>query len=155
MSTFQSHPPKLPTVQEWKRSAGNQSLTLIDYIASNADVNLTLAITRFLWPKFIEVRGCVLLPWVHNPEVFEQWWTKLEGEQSIIEKTLNHVHLWDIFEVNEEQSNDDTVLEGLANLIAKLWRSALVDAFPDRKFLVTASNDKNDYGPTVMFCSVK
>jgi|GEM_PF-2861521 len=107
---------------------------------------LLLVAHRFLYPEFIEIRGCVLLPWAYDDDNFEQWWSKLNGECSAIESVLNHTHVWDLFSAESKNVELDRAVAGL---LVECWKVCLQSRFPDRSFDVTWKDDPEDYGPTV------
>jgi hypothetical protein len=113
-----------------------------------------LAMARLLRPTFLEVRGCVLLPWAYEPNNFEQWWEELDGNRPKIEAVLSHQHLWDIFLI-EDEDREEEWLNQLGEVISECWRETLRLRFPNREFDVVFSNTEDDYGPTVMFYSVE
>jgi len=118
------------------------------YISQNVGVTAAVAISEIFFPQLIEVRGCILLAHRYQHSNFEDWWTRTAGNRNEIERALNHVHLWDLFEPTGEQEED--ALVELARRIAWAWRSWAATLFPKRTF-VTAVVD--DYGPTVVMHS--
>lgn len=106
---------------------------------------------RFLWPEFVCVDGCVLLPWEYSAETFARWQDRLSGDCQSIENTVNHLHLWDVFDAS---GLPDESLMVLGEALQRSWSSALSDQFPDRTFEVSFTNDDVDYGPTVSIKSV-
>ena len=65
-----------------------------------------------------------------------------------IERTINHVHLWDLFDPGPEGVSEDDV-RGLADKIAHTWRCSLQEQFPDRNGDVVVDLDEADYGPVL------
>lgn len=103
---------------------------------------------ELMFPKFIQVRNCIVLRDRHEKENFEQWWTSEGGNSSAVEKALNRLHLWDMFEpsgIAEERG-----IEALAKHIAIGWKSSAEMQFGDRDFEVEIAHD---YGPTVVMFS--
>lgn len=106
---------------------------------------------RFIWPDFARVEGCVLLPWEYSAESFAGWKDRFPGDYRSIENTVNHLHLWDVFDPSEVS---DGGLIALGEALQQSWTSALSDQSPDRVFEVLFTNDEADYGPTVAIKSV-
>jgi hypothetical protein len=58
---------------------------------------------------------------------------------------LSHVHMWD----EVRSTNDETVLDAVAQQIAANWRETLRRQFPERVFEVGVSGEPEEYGPTI------
>jgi hypothetical protein len=108
-------------------------------------------LARLLHPELIEVRGCVLLAWAYEPDNFEAWWNELKGDRARIEGVLNHIHLWDVFDIALGAEK----LGELARVIADSWRASANLRFPDRSFEISVSNGDDDYGPTIHMQSTR
>jgi hypothetical protein len=114
------------------------------------------AVGNLIWPRFEEVRGCVLLADRHTVASVDKWWEQLHGDRVRIEGVLNHPHLWDgQFSTDEDDENSEGFVE-LARLMQAGWRGAPASEFPGRSFEVTctglSANDP-EYGPTLTFYS--
>lgn len=142
----------LPRVKQWQKVFGGTP-GLWDYLAQEGSATLALAFAALFWPRFVEIQGCVLLRDRYQPENFRQWWERLAGRVSQIEATINHIHLWDLFDPQKEEI-PESALEELAYVLATCWECALRHAFPKRMFTVTVSTGDEDYGPTVTFASL-
>jgi hypothetical protein len=145
-------PMKLPKAAEWRASFGG-SPGLLDFLGEQGGATMAVAFAGLFWPSFVEVRGCVVLEERHDERTFEEWWRKLEGDCAAIEEVINHFHLWDVFEFEDE----DVPEEGLTyvgEVLVRTWRCALSEQFPEREFRVQLFNDVNDYGPTITLSSV-
>ena len=139
---------KLPQLEGWMASAGFDPRT---FILSTTTVAEAAATSLLFWPDFIEYRGCVFLRFVFDEQTIDNWFSELKGDGKAVESVANHVHLWDVFAAKTDAEN--RVLAGLASRLAQMWNAALRFSFPDRKFVVTVTDDSNDYGPTVSFRS--
>lgn len=122
-----------------------------DLVGHREAIELVPAFGALFWPAFVSVRGCVLLRDRYEENNFDQWWNELSGRRGDIERVLNHLHLWDLFESRDEIS--DQMLEELAEVLAKVWRCALAEQFPDRRFEVSVASGVDEYGPTLSFRS--
>jgi hypothetical protein len=147
------NPLELREAAAWRESYGG-SPGLLDFVGVRVGLAGALAVAKILRPDLVEVRGCVLLRERFNESTFDDWWRQLDGAVPAIESVLNHVHLWDLFEVDAEDTLVEPALADLALAIASSWRCVLSDAYPDRHFHVevTTAPDR-DYGPTVSFAS--
>lgn len=113
---------------------------------------LVPAFTALLWPSTVVVSGCVLLTEHYTESNFNDWWQELAGDRRQIESVINHVHLWDIFPSDEQET--EGALERLSEIMAETWRCALANRYPDRRFDVVVTSSPDEYGPTVSFTSV-
>ena len=133
----------------------NSGLSVFDFIGQTLSVARALAVGSLIWPRFEEIRGCVLLADRDMAESVDRWWDQLDGDRSRIENVLNHVHLWDVFP-SDDEFDDADAFRDLAQLMQAGWRSALAREYPHRAFDVTCSGlgtDDPEYGPTLTFCS--
>jgi hypothetical protein len=146
-------PMELPEPAQWRAGFGGTP-GLFDFVSTHASLALALAITRVSWPRFTVVRECVVIAERYDPTTFEQWWVRLDGDVGAIERVVNHLHLWDLFDDESDDSRVEQAFREMAQLVAASWRCALESAFPGRKFEVVVSDDPEDYGPTVTFGSV-
>lgn len=141
---------------EWLEACGgSRSLNVFDFIGQTVSVARAVAVGNLIWPRFEEVRGCVLLANRHAEASVDQWWDQLDGDRSRIESVLNHLHLWDVFP-SDDDIDDREAFRDLARVMQAAWRSALASEYPDRTFEVTCTGlaaDDPEYGPTVTFCS--
>jgi hypothetical protein len=138
---------RLPRFDEWRRSFGG-SVGLWDYAARKGGTTLALAFASLFWPRLVEVDGCILLLERYDPAVFRQWQERLGDQHDAIERTVNHVHLWDLFDPASEDVPAGE-LDSLADVLAATWRAALAEQFPDRIGEVVVERDGEDYGPTI------
>lgn len=116
------------------------------------DLDLALVVARTIRPAFVEVRGCVLLTSHYDPANFEQWWNATQGNHRQIEAVINHIHLSDDLSFEESEASELSLVE-LGKLMQDSWQDALDKAFPSRQFEVSFTNNKNDHGPIITFCS--
>ncbi|MEE8870284.1 MAG: hypothetical protein SOH99_15600 [Acidipropionibacterium acidipropionici] len=114
------------------------------FLSNHLSITSALLLTDLMFPACVLVRGCVIRKEIYDPENFERWWRETGGATEVIENVLNHLHLWDLLEPNEDA--EYRALEVLAPRIAQTWKSHVQSQFPDR-VICTEVND--DYGPTV------
>ncbi len=132
MSIERLDPTKLPAIRQWVSQYGGK-MGIWDYLSQQGGASLAVACSYLFWPSFIEVNGCVLLEERYEPENFHEWWERLSGNIPEVEDMINHVHLWDIFYLDEDELPDGK-LEELACVMAKCWECALSEALATRQF---------------------
>lgn len=118
------------------------------FLSEHLSVTTALLFSEILVPDFTLVRGCVIVRSHFSPANFEQWWSSQSGESTSIERAINRIHLWDIFEPAGDQ--DERALEALAERIATSWTLHAQRQFTDREFHTQVSDD---YGPTITISS--
>ncbi|MBO0769103.1 MAG: hypothetical protein J2O48_10515 [Solirubrobacterales bacterium] len=141
--------PRLPRFEQWSQEFDNP-VSLWDYAARKGGTTLALAFASVFWPRLIEIDGCILLAERYEPSVFQAWKAQLGDRPEAIERTVNHVHLWDLFDPRDEDVPAGE-LDYLADVLAATWRAALADRFPDRDCEVVIAREAEDYGPTISF----
>ncbi|MCB1257655.1 MAG: hypothetical protein KDB26_11140 [Microthrixaceae bacterium] len=146
-------PLELPDAAAWTASYEGRP-GLLDFVGVRVGLAGALAVAKVLRPDLIDFRGCVLLRERFSHSSFEEWWEQLDGDVPEIESVVNHLHLWDLFEVEDEDVLADRALGDLAVAIASSWRCLLAETYPDRRFHVRVTTSANgDYGPTISFAS--
>lgn len=137
----------LPAFREW-RSGFQPPPDSLAYLAEHLSVASAFILAKLLAPDFALERGCVILKDRYTPENFEQWWSSEAGNTVSIERALNHLHLWDVFEPEGEV--EERALEALAVRIARSWALHAAREFPDRDFQTDVTDE---YGPTIVMSS--
>ncbi|WP_437006707.1 hypothetical protein [Streptomyces sp. enrichment culture] len=141
-------PTELPSIKSWVDEWGG-GVDYVDFVKFNGDLAVLAAFSRILWPRFVEVEGCVLWDRVYEESNFRLWYENLAGEIPRIEATLNQVRVWQIAESGDEGQG---ALEFIAACIADSWRASLSASFPERNFDVRVAETED--GPIVTFSSV-
>lgn len=148
-------PLSLPDVRSWAKSFDGP-MSLLDYATHNVSIDTMYAITSLFWPRFIQVKGCILLPWSYDESVFDKWWTKCGGRITDIEAVLNHLHLWDVFRSkNTDLPEIMQAYKEVGQKLSNAWRDQLAAMFPGTDFNVYYADDEREYGPTVGFRRVE
>lgn len=144
-------PNALRAVRAWSAGFGGH-LDALDYLGQVVGPTGAVAAIDLFWPRFVEVRGCVLRARAYSAERFEEWWSSLEGDTRRIEAVVSHLHLWDVFD--DPGSVPPEALRRLADVLAHTWRAALAQQFPGRAFDVTVSDEQDgEHGPTLSVIS--
>lgn len=117
---------------------------------------MCMAFAHLFWPSFVLVNDCVLLRKQYEPQNFEKWWHELDGNRTKVEAMINHVHLYDLFSPESEvEAEQDVLLVELGEILVRCWSAALAQAFPGRRFDVQLHNSGQDYGPTIVFKTMR
>ena len=90
-------PKSLPAFHAW-RSSFDPPPDAYAYVTEHLDVATAFFFTKLFVPDFVLERGCVILKDRYSPENFERWWASEAGNSVSIERAVNHLHLWDLFE---------------------------------------------------------
>jgi hypothetical protein len=69
-----------------------------------------------------------------------------------LEKTINHIHIYDVF-ANCSDNVEDTVYENIGKLLQFFWSNYLRSKFPLKTIIVEYNNGTQVYGPTITFKS--
>lgn len=112
--------------------------------------DLLICIQQLLIPNFVIVDDCVLLCDRYEKNNFLQWKNKLSGENALIEKMLNHIHIYDLFGNNADDVSD-SIFRQVCNAMKCSWRMALKETFPEKIFIVESFDDDVGYGPSLTF----
>ncbi|MGY0231453.1 hypothetical protein [Longispora urticae] len=142
-------PQEYPKIQAWKEEWGGE-VDYVDYIKQNADLAMLSAFSRILWPRFLEVEGCVLWDRAYEDSNFALWRETLDGDIRKIETTLNQLRVWQLV-ASDDVEEDWRALEFIAACVAKSWTAALGAQFPGRAFDVRLVETED--GPVVTFSS--
>jgi hypothetical protein len=121
------------------------------YLQATVPVAGAVAVAELLWPEFVEYRGCVVPAFLLDERAVDAWLDEAHAEVPSVEAVLSHLHLWDVFAPSS--TTERQALSELAPVIARTWRGALRDAYPDRRFVVRAADEPEEYGPTLWFRS--
>lgn len=140
-------PRRLPRFDEWRDGFGG-SVGIWDYAAQKGGLTMALAFASLFWPELIDVDGSVFLAERFDASAYAQWRSQLGDRPEAIERTMNHVHLWDLFQPEREEVPAGE-LDRLAEIMAETWRVALARQFPERSGQVLLESGDEDYGPTL------
>ncbi|MFL9813613.1 hypothetical protein D7241_10185 [Stutzerimonas sp. VN223-3] len=123
------------------------------YLSSKCNPEDVLLSCKLFFPDLIVVGDGVFLESKYDSSVIDSWFKKFGGDLRSVEKMVNHIHLYDVFDGCAEEV-DNRVFEQLADVMALSWRMVLSDKFAKRKFEVEVSNSDQSYGPVVTFYEV-
>jgi hypothetical protein len=138
---------ELPEFRAWSERFEPPADTSV-YITQNIGITTAMVLSELFFPELTKVRDCILLLSHYEPSNFDKWWASTAGDRVAVERVINHVHLWDLFEPTDEP--EKRALEVLSRRVAQAWRCYAEASFPDREFEVTVTDE---YGPTVVMNS--
>jgi hypothetical protein len=72
--------------------------------------------------------------------VYRDWMAQTGGDRRRVETVMNHHHIADLIGGVIESPSHDVVL-AIGRLLRELWTAKLSRDFPDRKFVVSFSED--------------
>src|SRR5438067_1937163 len=101
----------LEEYQIWQSGSAPPRSGLWAYAGSQGGIGLAAVFSKLFFPDFVEVRGCVILAEHYEATNFQRWWRELDGKRSALERTLNHTHLYDLFDDNDVSSSDGASLQ--------------------------------------------
>ncbi|MFB7371983.1 hypothetical protein ACFC0D_19310 [Streptomyces sp. NPDC056222] len=140
------NPRGLPQLLEWVVES-DEEFHLQGFTSSTVSVAEAIALAALYRPEFVEYEGCVFLGFKFDRGGVDEWLENQSGDRRAVESVVNHVHLWDYFPLTSDA--EYAALASLAEEIAAMWRNAVRDAFPGRKFEIAVSDGTGDYGPTL------
>jgi hypothetical protein len=135
--------------KDWKNSWTNKdSLGLIDYISFNIHPDDMLIIYNLFSPEFIEVEDCIFISFNYDFQSYTNLSLNTKYNKKEIEKTINRIHIYDIFS-NCEDLVDEIIFENIGKSLQKLWSNKLKSIYPNRELFVDLIIDSNEYGPII------
>ena len=126
-------------------NANPDNWNIVSYLNLKYDTNAALAFSKFFFPDFVEKKGCVILDFLFDKNIFKDWFNSYKGDISRVEYMCNMYELKDYFHINDN-SDDDTVywerLFALGRVMQRAWQINLKLLYPDRKFKVVLVDDR-------------
>lgn len=130
---------QLPGYQKEGRQWTDNALV---YYLSTLSLEQALALTSFLWPDFVEYKGCVILADRFREDSFEEWFHELGGDLTAIEAMMNHFHIQDVclrfggtFKEGAEEIPFE-LLDEWGRVIAQMLECRLRHCYPNKSFKV-------------------
>jgi hypothetical protein len=153
---------KLAGNRAWTNKGQAGAIDPVAIALHEGGLRLAAGFGHLFWPDFIEVRGCIVRKGAYDPNAFDEWWERLKGSASEVEKVVNHLDMVDLFymagdaEGTSEKLTEDVVTAlqmELAQILARTWSAALKDSFPSRTFKVDLFLGDEVDGPILTFYS--
>lgn len=142
---------RLEKYESWREQWENPSgLNLFSYLRSECHPEDTLVVSKLLLPDILCVDDGVFLELSFNESTYLS--LRKKGEcTSIIEKSMNHTLLYDMYDGCPGNVSDEVFVR-LSALLKYSWGLILRDRFPEKKFAIFVENNIDDYGPSITFC---
>jgi len=105
-------------------------------------------ISKLFFPELVFVDDCVFFKEKYNEFNYNQWKIGLKSDSKQIERMMNHIHVYDLYE-NHKEDIEDTVFLETAKLLKFSWELYFYKTFPDKALIIELSVGENDYGPTL------
>ncbi|MGI8587176.1 MAG: hypothetical protein ACR2M0_05745 [Chloroflexia bacterium] len=145
----------LPTYQKYRQENTSwiPGFDLWDYLnLRQADFDLTAAFSKLFWPDFVEVDGCVLLARSYSTDNFARWMAQFAGDTRAVEAMLNHTHIHDLYPgIRDGPDASLELLEYLAQIFLVSWRHALLEGFPEKRFVFSYLTQPEVPSPEISF----
>ena len=123
--------------------SGTAAPTFAEWVANHAGLEQVLGVAGMLSPSFYEVNGVV----VWDKHVAEQLQdaeltTPFGGDATTTERYFNVLNLAEFFLMSADEAVERTELvRAFGSVVEHFWQLALVDRFPDRRFLFEIKED--------------
>ena len=118
------------------------------YLAWEIPVLPAMVLLELVFPRLIEVRGCVVRADRYDKDNFDNWYDHFDGDVEQVERITNFLRVDDWFEPGDEI--EEQALQTLADRIALGWRAQAARQFPERPLVAEAIRSTEDYGPVVV-----
>jgi hypothetical protein len=117
---------------------GNWDIT--SYLNLKYDINAALAFSKLYFPDFIEKNGCIILGFLFDEKIFNEWYEHFQGDITAVETMCNTYDIMDYFGLNQPvgQSLDiyNQVIDEFAKALKRSWEANCQLLFPDRSMTV-------------------
>jgi hypothetical protein len=136
----------------------NKDWNITSYLNTFYDLNTAIAFSKFYFPDFIEVSGCIILACRYNEEIFMNWFKELKGDIVLIEKMCNLYELKDFFHINTSKYSEeeyDKSLNIFGVILKKSWEINLKSLYPNKTFHVQLFEEENSKFITIYSSSLK
>lgn len=133
---------------QWKNKWSNPGeIDEFEYISYNVHPEDFLITKELLFPELIEFDGGIFL---HKYFSLELYQSMLPRNKKDIEKDLNALKVFELFEGCSDTVNEET-FEEIGKLIQQAWTYYLHSKYPGKNILVELIVDESNYGPIVRF----
>ncbi|MFT3676818.1 MAG: hypothetical protein QM781_13075 [Chitinophagaceae bacterium] len=135
--------------EDWKEKwEDSSSIELKDYISFNIHPEDVLILSSLFFPSMIEVDSCIFFKSHYNPDSYLIWKNKFNNDSKAIERMVNHVHIYDVFD-HCSDTISESIFEEVARLLQKSWIYYFRSLYPDKQINVEYVSGDMDYGPTL------
>lgn len=134
---------------DWKNQWSDPSqMGIMNYISFNIHPEDVLILSYLFFPRLIEVDNCLFLEANFNEANYTLWVEKYGKDRLSLEKTINHIHVYDIFSNCEDDVSDST-FEEIGKLLQSSWLNHFRQNYPSKAIVVDFVNNEKEYGPTL------
>lgn len=133
------------------RSKAEWNYTLQNYIETRGSLELAIAFVNLFWPEFVEYQGCIIRRDALDPQTFEKWWQKCNGDRVAVEKMMNFLHVRDIAP-NDDSAVDTTLVRFLGERMAEMWQQRAQRQFPKLHFRAWYEETEDTSDGSVFLC---
>jgi hypothetical protein len=130
----------------WENT-NKENWNITSYLNQFYDVNAALAFSKLYFPDFIEERGCIILGFRYNQDVFNQWYEEFKGEAASVERYCNLYEVADYFHINASEYGSEEIykksIEIFSNVLKTSWEVNCKILFPKRQIKV---EELEEYG---------
>lgn len=113
---------------------------IVSYLNLKYDMNAALAFSKLYFPDFVERNGCVILGFLFDEEVFNEWYRHFQGDVSSVEAMCNTYDVMDYFALNQTVNQPISIYNELIDEFAKVlkrsWEANCQLLFPERQMIV-------------------
>jgi hypothetical protein len=99
------------------------------------------SVLLIMFPDFIERDGTVLLADNSDEEDWFNWTSTEDDRHTDAQYQLNHVHVSDLVDFDDNDPNRHDLAREIAMMIGKCWRMHLSEIYPDRNFSVDVDEE--------------
>jgi hypothetical protein len=110
MTSDRPHLFALRAMESWRNcdpigrsgTAGGSEFCSLDFLTAAVSLEVLTAVAMLLRPVFVVERDCVIWSERFEHASFEEWWKELDGDQGRIEEVINHLHVWDLIDFDDD-----------------------------------------------------
>lgn len=121
----------------WNNGKG---IDLESWIGCVGNFKLAIGYSAVFWPGFVLCEDYILRNDV-SAESIRKWEVACNYDKRSVECVLNHVHIADMHNANDDVSEDKIVF--LGNILKQIWQAKLNWQFPDRPCEVSFYEPEN------------
>jgi hypothetical protein len=127
----------VPETQAWNDGKG---IDLEAWIGCEGRLEYAIAYGELFWPDFTEHDGCVFFAGF-NEDSYRGFMQQTGGNRQAVEAVMNHSHIIDLFP-GSRPAREQVVYFG--RLLREIWATKLAHNFPDRKFVVSFTEEPSE-----------
>ena len=131
----------IPELRVW-RDLNSESFSINAWTMASGNIKLAIGYSFLYSPDFIEYEGCVFLKDHFNVPNFEDWkLAEYVFNYAQIESVINHIHIPDLFPMDNEDINIDQI-RYLGTKLCEIYSAKLKLEFPNKIFTVSFNGNE-------------